>query len=216
MTRKWSFIESTAPQLTEAWFQDRAGRATGSCAKNILAQVRTGEAAARRDYRVQLCCERLTGKPQINDFKNDDMQRGIDLEAPARDALEARQGYLVRQTGFLACTDQLVGCSLDGEINNFEGICEIKCPKSANHLRYMADGVMPHEHMPQILHNLLVSGAKWCDFASFDDRFPKNMQLWVIRIQPKPEDLIRYEIELEQFLRETAAQLESLKRYATP
>jgi hypothetical protein len=215
MTRKWDFLESTAPQLTEQWFQDRAGRATGSNARHIVAMVRSGEAAARRDYRVQLCVERLTNKPQVNDFTNADMQRGIDLEAPARDALEAKQGYLVRQTGFLACKNELVGCSLDGEIGSFEGICEIKCPKSATHLRYMADGVMPHEHMPQILHNLLVSGAKWCDFASFDDRFPKNMQLWVIRVQPRHEDLVRYEIELEQFLRETAVELERLKKYAT-
>jgi hypothetical protein len=65
------------------------------------------------------------------------MQWGIDHEAEAFAAYEAESGNLVRRTGFLTHTDLLVGCSLDGDVEDFAGIVEIKCPKSATHYGYL-------------------------------------------------------------------------------
>jgi hypothetical protein len=31
---------------------------------------------------------------------------------------------------------------------------------------------VPSDYLGQITHNLWITGAQWCDFVSFDDRFP--------------------------------------------
>src|SRR6476620_6796433 len=109
----------------------------------MLATIKTGEAAARRDLRTQLVVERLTGQPQEDSFLNAAMQWGIDHEADAFAAYEAHSGNLVRRTGFLMHTSLMVGCSLDGDVEDFAGIVEIKCPKSATHYGYIKTKELP-------------------------------------------------------------------------
>jgi len=98
-----------APQRSDAWFQSRAGRLTGSRAADVLATIKSGEAAARRDYRMQLVTERLTGQPQDDGggFVNAAMQRGVELEPKARLAYESITGNVAGQTGFLAHTEHM-------------------------------------------------------------------------------------------------------------
>jgi hypothetical protein len=152
-------------QRSPEWFLARAGRLTGSRASDVLAKIKTGEAAARRDYRLQLAAERLTGLPQESDFVNAAMQRGIDCEPIAFAAYEAATGEMVRRTGFICASEQMIGCSLDGDVSDFAGIIELKCPKTATHISYLKAGCMPPAHIPQLTHNLWVTGAEWCDFA---------------------------------------------------
>lgn len=61
----------------------RVGLLTASCAGDMMATIKSGEAAARRDLRVRLVVERLTGVSQEDGFINAAMQRGIDKEADA-------------------------------------------------------------------------------------------------------------------------------------
>lgn len=198
--RRFTVIE--AEQRTPEWFAARLGRLTGSRAKDMLATIQKGEAAARRDYRMQLVCERLTLGLQEDGFVNEAMQRGIDLEPVAFASYEGITGNLVSRTGFLAHTEYMAGCSLDGHVGDFDGIVELKCPKSATHLKYLRDGSMPAEHIAQVLHNLWVSGAAWCDFVSFDDRFPPNLQLFRVRVERDERAIEQYAEKALAFLRE--------------
>ena len=197
-------------QRSPAWRQARCGRVTGSRAKDVLATIKSGEAAARRDYRIQLVTERLTGIPQDSDFVNADMLRGIELEPEAFAAYEAHTGHLARRTGFLAVDGAMLGCSLDGDVDGFTGIVELKCPRSATHLRYLRDGGVPTEHLAQLTHNLLVTGAEWCDFASFDPRFPEPLRLFVVRLERKDADIDGYLKKVSAFLDEVDAEYESV------
>lgn len=197
-----SFVEVVAEQRSAEWFSARLGRLTGSRAKDMLATIKSGEAAARRDYRTQLVCERLTGQIQEDGFVNAVMERGIELEPVAFAAYEGITGNLVQRSGFLAHTAHMAGCSLDGHIGDYEGILELKCPKSATHLRYLRDGGVPSDHLPQVLHNLWISGAAWCDFVSFDDRFPENLQLFRVRIERDDAQIADYERKALAFLAE--------------
>lgn len=197
---KFTILE--AEQRSPEWYAARAGRLTGSRAGDMLAKIQRGEAAARRDLRLQLVCERMTGRPQEDGFVNKEMQRGIDLEAMARAEYEAATGVIVRTTGFLMADDLPVGCSLDGDIENFRGIVELKCPKSSTHLCYLRDGIVPKEYRPQLRHNLWVSGAEWADFVSYDDRFPVELQLFKARLYRKDADIDGYEQEAFAFLKE--------------
>jgi hypothetical protein len=139
------------------------------------------------------------------------MQRGIDMEPIAFAAYEAHSANVVRRTGFLKHNALMVGCSLDGDVEDFTGIVELKCPKSATHLGYLKAGTVPSNHMPQILHNLWVSGAQWCDFVSYDDRFPEHMRLFVCRVPRNDLDILAYSKTAEKFLAEVDAEVAELQ-----
>jgi hypothetical protein len=200
---KFTIIESD--QRSDEWRAARAGRLTGSRASDMLATIRTGEAAARRDLRLQLVCERLTGRPQDDAYINKEMQRGIDMEPVALGEYEIATGLVVRRTGFLRGDDYMVGCSLDGDIDDFNGVLELKCPKSATHLLYIRGGVVPSEHLPQLRHNVWVTGAQWADFVSFDDRFPPELQFFRARVT-------RDQLKIDEYEKAALAFLEEVER----
>lgn len=207
-----SFTVINAEQRSPEWFAARLGRLTGSVAKDMLATIKTGEAAARRDLRTRLIVERLTQQLQEDGFVSKDMQRGIDCEPAAFAAYEAHTGHVVRRTGFLAHTTLMLGCSLDGDVDDFTGIVELKCPKSATHLRYWQEQSCPPEHAAQITHNLWISGAQWCDFASFDDRLPADMQLVVVRVPRDEAAISLYSEKALAFLGEVDRELDALTK----
>jgi hypothetical protein len=126
----------------------------------------------------------------------------MDKEADAFAAYEAHSGNVVRRTGFLSHLHLMAGCSLDGDVDDFAGVVEIKCPMSATHFGYLKAGTVPSKHMPQILHNLWITGAAWCDFVSFDPRFPEHLQLFVHRVNRNDMDILAYSKCAEKFLEE--------------
>lgn len=199
-------------QRSPEWFAARCGRLTGSRAGDMLATIGKGEAAARRDLRAQLVVERLTGQPQEDGYVNAVMQRGIDKEPEAFSAYEALSGHLVRRTGFLSHNALMLGCSLDGDVDDFTGIVELKCPKSATHIEYLKSaGKIPSRHVPQITHNLFVTGAQWCDFVSFDDRLPEGLQLVVMRVERDEAAIAAYEWAVSLFLSEVDKEVETVR-----
>lgn len=204
----------TAEQRSPEWFAARLGRLTGSRAADMLATIKSGEAAARRDLRIQLVCERLTGTVQEDAFVNAAMQRGIDCEPLAFAAYESLTGNVAHRTGFLAHSTLAIGCSLDGHIGPFEGLLECKCPKSATHLSYLRGDKVPAAYVPQIMHNLWVTGAAWCDFLSFDDRFPPPLQTFLVRVMAADLDLAGYTEKALAFLAEVETEVRAVRTIA--
>lgn len=214
---KLTFTEITHPQRSPEWFAARAGRLTGSAASAMTAEIKSGEAAARRDLRVKLALEQLTGQPIEDEdlSKNVHVQRGVELEPFARMALEARLGAVIRETGFLSVNEMLMGCSLDGDMGNFEEVVEIKCPKPAIHIGYLTDGRIPRNYLWQCAHNVLVTGAKGCHFFSYCEGLPGS--LGEFHVYAKAEDLpiAEYFDKAQQFLNEvgeTRRKLEALSK----
>lgn len=200
-----------APQRSPEWFAARLGRLTGSNAGDMLATIKSGEAAARRDLRMRLVLERLTGQSQENGYVNADMQWGMDHEDEAFEEYQAETGNLVRRTGFLSHNALMVGCSLDGDVENFAGIVELKAPKSATHYGYLKAGAVPSNHMPQIQHNLWITGAEWCDFVSWDPRMPEGLRLFIRRVPRVEIDVLAYSKVAEKFLAEIDAETEQAR-----
>lgn len=205
-----------AEQRSPEWYEARLGRLTGSCAGDMLATIKAGEAAARRDLRMRLVCERLTGCSQDDGYVNAVMQRGIDKEVNALAAYMARTGRIVEATGFLAHDTHMAGCSLDGHVGAFEGIVEAKAPKSATHLRYLRSGACPPDYLPQITHNLWITDARWCDFVSFDDRFPPELQLVIVRVMRDEGVIAAYESKALGFLAEVEHEENVIRTLANP
>lgn len=202
------------PQRSPAWFAARLGRLTGSNADDIFKEGRTkgSESVHKRDLRIRLACERIVGTCQEDDFKvSAEIQRGIDKEPEAFDAYEVETGNIGRKVGFLAHELYMAGCSPDGLVGSV-GLLEVKCPKSATHLGYLRAGVLPAAYVPQVRHNLWISGAEWCDFISFDDRFP--VPLFVVRVQASQMDIPGYEAAALAFLADVEAECAAVRALA--
>ena len=156
--------------------------------------------------------ERLTGLPADDSAKGAAVQRGIDAEASAFRAYEARTGQMVKRAGFLAHDSLAAGSSLDGYVGDFAGILELKCPNSATHLDYLTAGTLPDGYRGQIFHNRHVSGAAWCDFVSYDPRLPEDMQVFIHRLQRDDAEIARLEDEVKSFLFEVDQTVRALTR----
>ena len=194
-----NFTINNAPQGSDLWLSARAGFVTGSKADKVLMGKTT---AGRHDYLLQLAVERITGSPQEEAFINDAMIRGTEMEPLARVAVEQKHGIIIRESGFCQHKERKIGASLDGDIDDFDCIFETKSPKSTTHVGYLTAGVLPKQYTPQVMHNILVTGANRFLFASYDDRLPDGLQLFTVEGKASDLPIAEYEKALEAFLKE--------------
>lgn len=197
------------------WLQMRCGSCTASRLGDALAKLKDAskESAARATYRKQLVIERLTGRA-TETYVSDAMIWGTETEPQARVEYEMLTGNSVKQIGlamhpsikwFSASTDGLVGD---------DGILEIKCLTSINHLDILISGEIPKDYHWQMLGGMACAERQWCDFVSFDPRMPEGLQLFVKRF-PRNDALISgMELEVIQFLSEVERDVETLKQRA--
>ena len=201
-------------QQTPEWFLARVGKATASRIKDIVAKTKTGASASRKNYAVELALERLTGSKKEG-FTNAAMQFGIDQEPYAKLAYENRAGQLIADVGFIDHpTIPMSGASPDGFPG--EGLIEIKCPNSATHLDNLLRGSADPEYLPQMYWQMAVTGRPWCDFVSFDPRFPEHLQLAIYRVNTDAQKIKELENEVSQFLTEVDLIVEKLNGIASP
>jgi putative phage-type endonuclease len=205
-------VEATKiEQGSDAWKALRAGKVTASRVADVLSKIKSGESAGRKNYRMDLVAERLTGKP-ADSFTNSAMQWGTEQEPFARIAYETHKGLFVEQVPFVDHpTIEWFGCSPDGLVAE-DGLLEIKCPNTTTHLEYLQDGKPPSKYIPQMMAQMACTGRKWCDFASFDPRLPEDLQLFVVRLNWDDAYIQEMEAEVKQFLNEVDATLSQLKR----
>jgi hypothetical protein len=211
-----NFTVIDEPQRSTGWFAVRAGRLTGSVAGDMLAKVKSGEAAARRNLRLKLVLERLTGRTQESDYISPAMQAGLDREPLAFRAYEALTGELVERTGFLAHTTLMAGCSLDGHVGNFDKLLSIKCRQPAAHLEFLRTSVIPADAFAQIRHELWIVGAEAHDYFSWNPDFPEDMQARVVTVTREQADVPGYEAEALKFLAEVDTELAALRTMRNP
>lgn len=206
-----AFTVCDAPQRSEAWFAARLGRLTGSRAADAMVTLKGGgEAAGRRNLRVQLVLERLTGKCQEQGYVSPAMLQGIEREEQAYAYYEALTGELLTRTGFLAHNELAVGCSLDGHMGDFESILEIKSPTPSVHLDYVKSGKVPGDYLKQVTHALWLTGAAWCDWMSFNPDFPEPLRAKVVRVKREDVDIAEYEKKARAFLAEVDAEYDAV------
>ena len=196
-------------QRTPAWYAARLGKLTGSAVADAFATRKDkAEAAGRRNTRLRLALERITGKPQDNGYESRAMQRGAELEAQAIAAYEAETGVFVEPVGFLEHDTLAAGCSPDGLTS--EGGTEIKCPEISAHYDYVKGG-LPREYFLQCVHGLWITELAWWDFVSFHPDFPERLRLKRTRIWAKDVDLVAHGLNVSLFLGEVDKEVEAVK-----
>lgn len=186
-------------QGSEAWFQERLGRITGTRFKTLM----SGESTIGfKDLITTIAGEILTGEIEETYF-NADMERGKDLEPFARKEYENIFEIEVPEYGFIIPGEDkfyhvYVGVSPDGHK------LEIKCPKLKTHLNYIKKNVLPNDYKWQVQGQLFVTGWDYIDFMSY---YPK-LKPFIVRVYPDEKmhdeinerlkiaiDLIKKEIE---------------------
>jgi putative phage-type endonuclease len=194
-------------QRSEEWFKARLGKVTASRVADVLAKIKTGESASRRNYKIQLVSERLTGEKQET-YINQAMQDGIDREFYARERYVQQHGE-VEEVGFIQHPTLEAGASPDGLVGD-DGLIEIKCPLGTTHTETLMTQEVPSKYMPQIQFQLLVTGRKWCDFVSFNPMFPEHLQLFVKRVEADEQYQLMLEKEVSDFLIEVQTVIDRL------
>jgi len=169
-------------QGSPEWFEARLGKITASRIGDVMAKGRSGApSATRAKYLAQVLLERLTGDAALS-FRSAAMQWGNEQEDAARAAYELRTGNDVITTGFAVHPEiQGAGASADALVND-DGLLEIKCPESHTHLDTLTGAPIDRRYVLQMQWQMDCEQRDWCDFASFNPRFPPGLQLHVRRV----------------------------------
>lgn len=197
-------------QLSEEWQTHRLGRVTASRVSDVLATIKTGESASRKNYRMELVCQRLTGQREEG-FTNSHMERGIELEPLARAAYEFKTGVTVTEIGFVDHPSiEMSGASPDGLVGLY-GLVEIKCPTAGNHVETLLSGKAPTKYIAQMQWQMACTGARWCDFVSYCPLVGDNLALFIVRVDRDDEYIAETEKAVQLFLTEVSDLTKQLK-----
>ncbi len=200
----------TEEQGSPEWFEARIGKATASRVTDILATIKTGEAITRRNYRMQLVCERLTGLKEEG-YTNSHMERGTLLEPLARASYEVIKGLMVDEVGFVPHpTIEMAGASPDGLVG-FDGLIEIKCPTAGNHIDTILSKEAPKKYISQMQFQMACTGRAWCDFVSYCPEVGANLELFIVRVMRDDEYIAETEKAIIAFLNEVSETYNQLK-----
>jgi putative phage-type endonuclease len=175
-------------QCSPEWFAIRSLRMTASHAQAIATAGKGLET-----YIYSLMAEHYSTFKTEN-FSNEDIERGNELEQQARDVYEFENDVKVEQVGFAEC-GKYVGFSPDGFVGKDGGI-EIKCLNNVNHFKMILTGKIESKYLWQIQMTLFLSGRKWWDFVAYNPNFEKN--IIVIRVLPDEKAFEKIEAGLKK------------------
>lgn len=147
MTAPYTIIEGD--QKCDEWQKLREGVAiTGSIAKKVKG---TGNAYMYEHLAI------MTSDWKPKEARGEHIDRGNELEEPARKAYEKATKSKVRTVAFIR--NDRYGISPDGLVMKGEKIkklVEIKAPDVNTMIRYILEKVLPAEHKDQIIHGFIV------------------------------------------------------------
>jgi putative phage-type endonuclease len=196
-------------QGSPEWFAARAGRVTASRVADIMRKGKSGPSKMRETYKGELVAERLSGV-QEDGFKSAPMMRGTEVEPKARDTYAFMFGAKIQQVGLVIHpTIEMAAASTDSLVGD-DGLLEVKCPNSSTHIQTLLGEPIDPDYVKQIQWGLACTGRQWCDYISFDDRLPPEMQLHRIRVLRDHATILEMEIAVRAFLKEVDELVEEL------
>lgn len=194
-------------QRTEEWFAARAGKVTASRVGDVMMAKTT---AGYQNYRSQLVCELLTGRP-TETHASAAMQHGTDTEPQARAMYTLTTGNMVQEVGFIPHPQiSGAGASPDGLVGD-QGLVEIKCPQPTEHIRTLTGGAIKKGYLLQMQWQMACTGREWCDFVSYSNEFPDELRLHVQRVDRDDKAIADLEKAVTAFCAEVQSLLETLK-----
>lgn len=206
-------VEPNSP----AWLKCRVGLITASRLKDVLDYTQKGKPSAKRKgYLMELVAERLTGRATEH-YVSYAMDHGTAIEPLARAAYEVAFDVETDRIGFaLHPTLNFTGASPDSLVGDDGGL-EIKGPETTTHLDWMVADVVPPEHVPQMMWNMVCCERKWWDFLSYDDRIEDpTLQTFIKRLEYDQKLVDQYTAEVLKFEAEINAVIDQVRGNRTP
>ena len=194
-------IQHKVDQNTEEWMDLRKGKFTASSFKDLF-MAKTTKGYQSAIYKVVY--ERMTGE-QPENFTNDYMQRGHELEPLARECYEVETFNEVQEPGFFEL-NEFVGASPDGLVND-DGLLEIKCPAYNTMIAYLINPKLPTIYKYQVHGQMWVTGRKWCDFMCYHPKL-KPVILRIERDEVIITDII---MKIEESIKEVESIINKIK-----
>jgi hypothetical protein len=205
---------SAVSGLTPLQQRQRLGCLTASIMGDARAMLKSGkgETAIRRQRRVEKVTERLTGV-ETSRFVTYAMQRGIDWEESAKEALQLATGVLLGSPEFVlhrhipwfgATPDSVTGDLLH----------EFKVPLPHNYVEYLEGGEIPAEHLDQLIAQQCVTGIRATVFAAYCPEMPERLRLFVREFRASDEQIEQCEADARQFLDEVEQMYQRLMQAA--
>lgn len=149
------------------WLSLRVGKFTGSDFHQYIGLAKKDELSDTAESNLYKKVLESLGY-SFESYRSSAMEDGNENEPLARADYIAETFNDVHEVGFVDWEQMRAGCSPDGVIYGTDGhiekILEIKCPEIKNYLK-MAKGKIPPVYMTQMQYNMLITGAKSCDFV---------------------------------------------------
>lgn len=207
-------------QGSEEWLESRRGYVTSTGADAICAMKDLGtkggrdNEATRLKYLRNLAYARVATSYDPAGFNaTGPMERGTGLEPEACAYYSMDRNVTIEEVGFVR-RGVWVGDSPDrivrDEAGGIVGTVEVKCALMDAHAEYRElarEGRVPNTYVRQILHHLLVTGARWCDFVSYHPNGAGRLKMAVVRCERTVYQplLDIYASKLVDFVNELAA-----------
>lgn len=202
-------------QRTDEWFAARLGKVTASRIADLRKKTQKGWAASRAAYMADLIAERLSGE-HIPGGTGAARRWGQEIEPEAKRAYEFYRDAEIEEVGFLPHpTIADAGASPDGLVGE-NGLVEFKCPTVITHLETLETDAIAPEYIQQMQWQMACTGRQWCDFASYDPRYPESMKLYVQRVKRDDELIAEIETDVIAFLGELTTRVSSLRSKYEP
>jgi len=176
-------------QGSQEWLDLRKGKMTASHADAI------GSSGKGLDTYIRKMMAENYSRAEKEQYSNDDMERGKELEDQARSIYAIGSGAEVKQVGFIEYSE-FVGCSPDGLVGDDGGL-EIKCPKDEVYFTYLLDGekAIDSKYTWQMQMNMLITGRKWWDFVAYNPNFEQS--IFIFRVLLDEDKIQKLKIGFE-------------------
>jgi len=182
-------------QRSEEWFNLRRGKITSSEIHKIMGEGRSKTdllSETAKTYILEKVSESFGGylAPAVGAA----LDWGTDLEDMAKQIYEVKSGNKTTKSSFITVNEHYGG-SPDAIVEP-DGVLEIKCPYgSTNHFKH---GLIKTDadfkktsatYYYQCISHMICTGAKWCDFVSFDPRVEEDYIMFVYRLYRNEEEI---------------------------
>ena len=201
------------------WLKMRTGVTTASRMFDIVDRLKRNSGngtrgdykASRRNYMIELICERLTGRASDH-YVTDWMARGQDDEQLALAAYEMETDEIVEPGGFyLHDSIEYFGASPDARIGKV-GLLELKNLKPENHYEIIRGGMIPEKFIWQMNAQLACAPEReWVDYGSYcKEMLSPKLRLFIRRHHRDKERVAEVEQDVQKFNAEIAYELMEL------
>lgn len=185
-------------QNSDEWFNLRGGKLTNSKLGVVMANYGKSFGEPAKKYAVNIAIEQITGKPIMNNYSNEHMERGHEQEPQARMLYEEQTFCNVSNGGFFG--SDFVGCSPDGLVYD-DGAIEIKSVITSVHYANIKRQSVDPAYKWQCIGNLKFTDRVWLDFISYCADYPIGKQLFIHRLKKEnlTEEFEMIDIRIAEF-----------------